>query len=688
MHSFHSKVRSVPADGQYLPIREIRLRWRISRGSSERQRVALSVGRAVDKPLTPWLGGVRRLALVRRKLGFLLTVVGPGLALVALATHAIREEDRLLTRERSARSAALANSLRDALRAEILEEARRADEGLRTALAEEAALAPPPGVLFVDGDLELVAPAPLWSAETPDLPPGPDWLRPLQAIEEDSAAALQAWAGATPTQRSSPAGLDFEARLATRVVDFERALRADSTLLALGGPRYRRLAHLRRVKTLVSLGRESAAKAELEAAFEGLLSSGGAGETPDSLWFALHELSQRAPALGISAIDSRVVSLRELALSAAEVRAIGDLEGASGLGALDAQFRVAPRRGQGWLVLGPAAQAGSQALRVVLPLTRGDLAQRLARLSVDRTGPGEESLLDTQGEAELGFGLFVRVRARETQSGAQLALRRGQQRLALMGGLVLVVLLGTWLTWRSLRRAAELARLRGDFVASVTHELRTPLASIQANADLLVLGKVPDPAEQGEFLEAIASETRRLTRLVDDVLDVSRIERGAFSVEVQPCALSELVRQRLEVLEPLAREEGYALVNEVPIDLPTVLADPLVFPRALENLIVNAIRYSGGEKQITLSARVLGAWVEVSVADAGVGIPAADQDRVFERFVRGSTAEGTTGTGLGLAIVAEIARAQGGSVRLESSPGAGATFTIRVPVFPDEEGAV
>ncbi|MBL4850583.1 MAG: HAMP domain-containing histidine kinase [Planctomycetes bacterium] len=623
---------------------------------------------------------------MRGKLGFLLTVVGPGLALVALATHAIREEDRLLDRERAARSAALATSLRDALRDQILGDAKRADLALRGALREQRALTPPAGVLYVDRGLDLVAPAPAWSAETPDVPLSPDWLRPLLVLEVDTPdQALTALAGCTDTQRTSPAGLDLEARLAARTSDPERALRADAALIGVGRARQRRVGRLRRLALLTRLGRRPAAKLEAESALADLLRTGGAGETPDSLWFALEGLTRRATSLGISAIDSRVIALRELALSAAQIRALGDLEQARGLWALDAQFRVAPRRGGGWLVVGPPAQAGTQALRIVLPLTRHELSQRLVGLAKGRTGAEAEALLHDELGAPLGLGVFVLIRPRETQAGAQLALRRGQQRLAVVGGLVLLVLVGAAFTWRSLRRAAELARLRADFVASVTHELRTPLASIRANADVLILGKVPDPEDQREFLEAIASETKRLSRLVDDVLDASRIERGAFTVEVQPSSLPAVIKATIEALGPLAREEGFQLEGEAPDDLPTVLLDPLLFPRALENLIVNAIRYSKGEQRVNVRAQTAGEWVEVSVCDQGVGIPAADQARLFERFVRGSTSEGTTGTGLGLAIVEQIALAQGGSLRLESASGQGATFTIRLKTFQPED---
>ena len=625
---------------------------------------------------------------MRAKLGFLLTVVVPGLALVGLAAHAISEEERLLEGARQARSAALASSLRDALREQILAEAQAADSGLRQALADQRALTPPAGVLFLDRSLELVAPAPAWSGESPDLEPAPEWQRALLVQEAQApAAALVALAACTPEQRASAAGLDLEARLAHKTRDVERALRADEALLKVGTARQRRVAHLRRVAALSELGRQEEAQREVEATCAQLLETAGAGETPGSLWFATETLQQQASALGVSALDSRVRALGELALSAAEARALGDPERARGLWALDARFRAAPRRGRGWLVLGPPVEVGAQALRVALPLTRAQLAERLSALDSERGAPDQESLLETEGGAPLGPGLFVRVRPRTTKTGQDIALRRGQQRLALIGGLVLLVLIGALFTWRSLRRAAELARLRGDFVASVTHELRTPLASIRANADLLALGKVPDPAEQSEFLAAIADETRRLSRLVDDVLDASRIEQGVFTVEVQPSSLESLVEATLEGLTSLASDEGYRLTSEVPPDLPPVLLDPLVFPRALENLILNAIRYSGGPKEVRLRARSVGEWVELEVADQGVGIPASEQRQIFERFVRGSTAQGMTGTGLGLAIVEQIAKAQGGSLRLESAPNQGATFTIRLVVYREEEEA-
>lgn len=623
---------------------------------------------------------------MRAKLGFLLTVVTPGLVLVGLAAHAISEEERLLEEARLARSSALADELRDALRQQVLDEAEAADAELRDSVRERRALAPPPGTLILDQSLELVAPAPAWSAESPDLPPAPEWLRPLLREETESPErALARLASCTPEQRATAPGLDFEARLARKTGDLPRSLRADGALLETGSPRLRRVARLRRIQTLRDLGRSAEARAEVSAGATQLLETGGAGETPGSLWFALNSLAGHASALGVAPLDSRVRALSELALSSAEARALGDPERARGLWALDARFRVAPRRGRGWLVLGPPLPVGTQILRVALPLERAQLAARLAALDAERGAPDQESSLDEEVGAPLGLGLFVLARPKATETGAELAQRRGQQRLALVGALVLLVVIGAFLTWRSLRRAAELARLRADFVASVTHELRTPLASIRANADLLALGKVADPEEQGEFLTAIADETRRLSRLVDDVLDASRIERGVFAVEVQPASLEGAVESTLESLSNLAAEEGYRLESEVPAELPPVLLDPQVFPRALENLVLNAIRYSGDPKQIEVRARHQGEWVELMVADRGQGIPAVEQARVFERFVRGSSAEGTTGTGLGLAIVNQIAKAQGGSLSLQSSPGEGATFTIRLAVYREED---
>jgi two-component system phosphate regulon sensor histidine kinase PhoR len=218
-------------------------------------------------------------------------------------------------------------------------------------------------------------------------------------------------------------------------------------------------------------------------------------------------------------------------------------------------------------------------------------------------------------------------------------------------------------------------QVRRDFVSNVSHELRTPLASIRALAETMEAGV--DAEEQPEFLRRIQQQVERLTTLVNELLDLSRIESGAITLQPERVDLEELVAEAASLLRARAEPLGVTIVDDGCAE--TVEADRASLLRVVSNLLDNAIKFSPPGGTVRVSARDEGPLVALSVKDDGPGINEQNLGRVFERFYKGDSARAEPGVGLGLAIVKHLVRAHGGTATVESKPGAGATFTVRLP---------
>jgi two-component system phosphate regulon sensor histidine kinase PhoR len=241
---------------------------------------------------------------------------------------------------------------------------------------------------------------------------------------------------------------------------------------------------------------------------------------------------------------------------------------------------------------------------------------------------------------------------------------------------------GTWAALAVFHDLTEVRRLdsmRRDFISNVSHELRTPLSGIRAAAETLQEGALDDRPAAEEFVGHIVRETDRLTQMVEELLELSRIESGAAPLHLAPIDASELVAHVTGRFVQQAERAGLRLTHEAPHGL-RIVGDAERIDRALGNLIANAIKFTPEGGEIVVCAQHEGADFTLSVRDTGVGIEAADQDRVFERFYKTDRSRGGAGVGLGLAIVKHIARAHEGTVGVESRPGHGATFTIRLPM--------
>ena len=251
-----------------------------------------------------------------------------------------------------------------------------------------------------------------------------------------------------------------------------------------------------------------------------------------------------------------------------------------------------------------------------------------------------------------------------------------------LGLLIVVILAGLVATGRLVRRETEMARLKSDFVANVSHDLKTPLSVIRMFGETLELGRVTDEATRHEYYRVITREAERLTRLIDNVLDFSRIEGGRRRYERVPTAVEPLLRATLESFSYPLAQGGFSVEVTVAPDVPEVALDPEAVGQALANLIDNAIKYSGQRKVLRVEARMVDGDLALTVADEGVGIPRAEHGRIFEKFYRveRGPSQGRRGSGVGLALVRHVADAHGGRVTVDSAPGRGSRFTLWLPV--------
>jgi len=228
----------------------------------------------------------------------------------------------------------------------------------------------------------------------------------------------------------------------------------------------------------------------------------------------------------------------------------------------------------------------------------------------------------------------------------------------------------------------RLERVRQDFVANVSHEFKTPLTAIQGFAETLLAGALDDPQNNRHFLEIIRNHAIRLARLTNDLLKLARIEAGKLEVEFSPVGLMELIESCADTSLLKANRKQITLEIEVPPRLPAVRGDAGLLRDVLQNLLDNAIQYTphGGHIRVTAQARERDA--VVTVADTGIGIPVADQERIFERFYRVDAARSREagGTGLGLSIAKHIVEAHGGRLWVESAVGQGSNFSFSIPL--------
>jgi signal transduction histidine kinase len=252
----------------------------------------------------------------------------------------------------------------------------------------------------------------------------------------------------------------------------------------------------------------------------------------------------------------------------------------------------------------------------------------------------------------------------------------------ILGAISLLLTGGIVMTHRNISREMALARLKSDFVSNVSHELRTPLSLIRLYAETLEMGRLKSADKYQEYYSIIRKESERLTALINNILDFSRIEAGRKEYEFRQTDMRELVRNTLESYRYQIEQSGFAFEEKIAEDVPPLSVDREAMARSLLNLVNNALKYSQDQKYIGVNLFRDNGSVKLEVVDHGIGIPQSEQQKIFDKFYRvgDPLVHNTKGSGLGLSLVRHIVRAHGGEVLVDSVPGRGSKFTINLPV--------
>jgi two-component system phosphate regulon sensor histidine kinase PhoR len=386
------------------------------------------------------------------------------------------------------------------------------------------------------------------------------------------------------------------------------------------------------------------------------------------LWSLLIFLIAAAVALLMSrTYTDRVERLREFSLRVAE----GD-------------FRPLPADGTGDTLEALGSSLNQTAERLVF--TNPGFA---SILGLDVPPVAGSSLLEVVRQTEL-IGAVRRVLAGEPRVEAEISTGTLRQHFfaATVASVRTADTSGAVIVLHDITELRKLERIRRDFVANVSHEFRTPLTAIQGFAETLIAGALDDPQNRGRFLNIILEHARRLARLTEDLLKLSQMDADRLELEVHPVKVSQLVESCYETARHRAAEKELTLTLAPGLsqDLPDVAGDPRRLQEVLQNLLDNAIQYTLPGGKIVLNAELKNDYVVFTVSDTGIGIPTADQPRIFERFYRVDAARSREagGTGLGLAIAKHLVEVHGGRVWVESEVGVGSRFHFSVPLFDPE----
>jgi two-component system phosphate regulon sensor histidine kinase PhoR len=271
-------------------------------------------------------------------------------------------------------------------------------------------------------------------------------------------------------------------------------------------------------------------------------------------------------------------------------------------------------------------------------------------------------------------------------SAAELAAavaRRRVLEMVLVALSSVVVIAGLFVILVAAERERRLSNLKSEFVANVSHELKTPLALVRMFGELLQTGRADTEEKRNQYLSIIVNESDRLNALIENVLDFAKVERGQAAYEFLPGRVAEPVSRAVEACRVRAERDGVALELALE-DVPDLMLDERAVEIAVINLVDNALKYAPDGKRVTVSVRAAHGGAEVSVIDQGPGIAPEDRKRIFDRFVRGKSSSGkqVRGSGIGLSLVKHIAEAHGGSVRVEDAKPHGSVFTLRLTPRP------
>jgi len=294
-------------------------------------------------------------------------------------------------------------------------------------------------------------------------------------------------------------------------------------------------------------------------------------------------------------------------------------------------------------------------------------------------GEGRPEVIRNLDDVFRGLTLGIKFQGTSAEAIAGNWIKQG---FIILGALSLLMIGGLVLTYRSVSKEMETARLKSDFVSNVSHELRTPLSLIQLYAETLELGRITTQEKKEEYYRIIRKESERLGKLITNILDFSRIEAGRKEYDLRETNITELVRNTLDTYRYQIEKNGFEFQTNIDSDIPPMKLDREAIARALLNLVNNAIKYSDDKKYLLVKLYRTNALVKLEVVDRGIGIERRDQAKIFEKFYRtcDPLVHNTKGSGLGLSLVRHITQAHGGEVEVESTPGKGSKFTMSLPL--------
>jgi len=278
------------------------------------------------------------------------------------------------------------------------------------------------------------------------------------------------------------------------------------------------------------------------------------------------------------------------------------------------------------------------------------------------------------------YAIGIRLRGQTIEEVVQARFYRN---LLLIGLLNIVLIAGVWVVYRTIRHEVELAQLKSDFVSNVSHEIKTPLSLIRMFAETLQMKRVRSHAKKQEYYDTIVQESERLTRLINNILDFSRMEAGRKEYRFEPVDLNEVVNGVVRNYKTHLENEGFTVVTREEDGLPLVRADCGALSEAILNIVDNSLKYSLEQKYLGITTGIDGTTAFVEIQDHGIGIDPQQQKRIFEKFYRVSSGfvHDTKGTGLGLTLVKHIVDAHKGTIALQSEVGQGSTFRLSFPII-------
>lgn len=277
------------------------------------------------------------------------------------------------------------------------------------------------------------------------------------------------------------------------------------------------------------------------------------------------------------------------------------------------------------------------------------------------------------------YSLGIRLKG---QTIEELVRERFYRNITLLAILDITIVIGVWFVYRTVRREIELSQLKSDFVSNVSHELRTPLSLIRMFGETLEMGRVPSEEKKQGYYATIVRETERLTGLVNNILNFSRMESGKKEYHFSSVDLNEVVHKVLSSYQSHLEQLGFELKSGITNSLPPIQADVEAVSEALLNVMDNAVKYSRSEKSVTIRTGMTERTVFVEVEDHGIGIPPEEHSKIFEKFYRVSSGlvHEIRGSGLGLTLVRHIMDAHRGEIAVQSRVGEGSTFRLSFPM--------